>query len=171
MEEVSLNHLPRHGEHGPCLGDGTTLLPARMVPVKRPQRRGARVLGGEVSSLERNKMVVQRVVDEIINSWRPDKIDDFFNPEACERARRDFTSFHSAFPDWRMETLDLVAEGETVVARFKCRGTHRDRWMGRQPSGKRMEVDEVFFFHFRDGKIDGVWGIEDTKTRMDQLGM
>lgn len=127
--------------------------------------------GDGVSVLEMNKRAVRRVVDEVINSWQLARIDELFNSEAAERARRDFTSFHSAFPDWWMELLELVAEADTVVARFKCRGTHRGPWMGKEPSGKRMEVDEVFFFRFRDAKIEKVWALEDSKTRIEQLGM
>jgi hypothetical protein len=32
-----------------------------------------------------------------------------------------------------------------------------------------MRVDEVYFFRIGDGPITGLWGLEDTWTRMRQL--
>ena len=32
-----------------------------------------------------------------------------------------------------MEIVDLIAEGEKVVARFKCSGTHLGEWLGVPP--------------------------------------
>jgi predicted ester cyclase len=40
-----------------------------------------------------------------------------------------------------------------VAARFKCSGTHRGEFMGMPPTGKRMEVTEVYFLTVVDGKI------------------
>lgn len=59
-----------------------------------------------------------------------------------------------------MELEELVAEGDTVVARFKCHGTHRGRWQGDGPTNKRMSVDEIFFFRFEGGLINDVWALE-----------
>jgi predicted ester cyclase len=119
----------------------------------------------------RNKAIVQRLVDDVINRWQIDDLEDLFTPAGAERARKDFGSFKEAFPDWQMELIEMVADEETVVARFKCRGTHRRTWMGDKPTGKTMAVDEVFFFRFRDGLIDAVWGLEDTWARKRQLGL
>ena len=32
-----------------------------------------------------------------------------------------------------------------------------------------MRIDEVYFFRFADNLIAGMWGLEDTWTRMRQL--
>ncbi len=61
---------------------------------------------------------------------------------------------------------------EPVVARLRCSGTHRGVCRGHSPTGRRFErVDEVYFFTFQDGLIDGGWGIEDNLTRFGQLGL
>jgi predicted ester cyclase len=117
-----------------------------------------------------NKKAVRHLIDQGINAWSLSVLDEVFTAEAREGARRDFRSFKSAFPDWEMDLQEMVAEGAVVVARFKCRGTHLGKWMGKEPTGKPMEVDEVFFFRFLDGLIDDVWGLEDTATRQSQLG-
>ena len=73
------------------------------------------------------------------------------------------------FPDWHQELIELVAEGETVVARFRCTGTHQGAWQGLAPTGRTIRIDEVYFFRFADHHISNMWGLEDTWTRMRQL--
>lgn len=66
----------------------------------------------------------------------------------------------------------LVAEGDTVVARFRCSGTHLGDWRGHPPTGRRFEsIDEVYFFGVRDGRLARAWGLEDTLARSRQLGL
>jgi predicted ester cyclase len=120
--------------------------------------------------VEENKAVVRRLIEGGINAWRPSVFDEVFTNSAVERAYRDFGSFKSAFSDWVMDLQELIAEGDVVVARFKCRGTHSGTWLGHEPTGKAMEVDEVFFFRFRNRLIDDMWSLEDTWTRQRQLG-
>jgi predicted ester cyclase len=71
-----------------------------------------------------------------------------------------------------MEIVDLIAEGDTVVAHFRCSGTHRGEWLGIPPTGRRFErVDEIYIFRVNDGKLVAALGVEDNLTRMRQLGL
>jgi predicted ester cyclase len=132
-------------------------------------RRGKRVEGVPVSA-EENKAMVRRLL-EAINAEDMDVVDELYAPELAERAKQGFTAFRSAFPDWREEIVDVVAEGDKVVGRFKCSGTHRGEMMGIPPTGRRQEVDEVYFLRVEDGKFVEFWGLEDNLTRMRQLGL
>ena len=116
--------------------------------------------------------LVERLVDEVVNGGRIDLIDELFSPDFAPTAREWFGAFRSAFPDLRMEVVDVVACGDRVVARFACSATHSGRWRGHEPTGRRFErVDEVYFFHVAGGKIAGGWGIEDNVARLEQLGL
>jgi len=120
---------------------------------------------------EENKDMVRRMV-EAINSGEEDAaVDELFAPRAARRVKRLFAEFRSAFPDWQEETVELVAEGDTVAGRFKCAGTHRGEFLGEAPTGKRMEVEEVFFLRAEDGKFVDFWALEDSMGRMRQLGL
>ncbi|MGH2699061.1 MAG: ester cyclase [Actinomycetota bacterium] len=119
---------------------------------------------------EANKDMVRRLVG-VINEWHLEDLDELFEPSSASKARGDFESFHAAFPDWRMDLLELIAEGDTVVARFRCHGTNEGPWQDAPATGKKMSVDEVFFFRFRNGRIRSSWGLEDTWARMNQLGL
>ena len=119
---------------------------------------------------EENKAMVRRLL-EAINAGNMDVVDELFAPELAEQAKQGYTAYRSAFPDWREEIVDLVAEGDKVVGRFKCSGTHRGEMMGIPPTGRRQEVDEVYFLRVEDGKFVEFWGLEDNLTRMRQLGL
>src|SRR5262245_1539704 len=96
--------------------------------------------------------------------------EELFAPELAQSVRQAFTSFRAAFPDWREEIVDMVAEGDKVAVRFRCSGTLQGEFMGAQPNGRRQEVDEVFFLRVRDGRFVEYWGLEDNLTRLRQLG-
>jgi predicted ester cyclase len=120
---------------------------------------------------EENKAMVRRLI-EALNTANMDVVDELFAPELAGQAKQGFTAFRSAFPDWREEIVDLVAEEDKVVGRFKCSGTHRGEMMGIPPTGRRQEeVEEVYFLRVEDGKFVEFWGLEDNLTRMRQLGL
>ena len=121
---------------------------------------------------DQNKAVVRRMVDEVMNAGRLETIDDLYAPRLAPAAKRWIAPFLASFPDTHMDVVDLIAEGDKVVARFKCSGTHLGEWQGHAPSGRRFEgIDEVYIFRLRDGQIVHAWGLEDTLKRLDQLGL
>jgi predicted ester cyclase len=121
---------------------------------------------------EANKIVVRRLVDEVLNGGHLELIDVLYAPEIALAARRWITPFRVSFPDVHMEIIELIAEGDTVVGRLTCSATHLGQWLGHVPTGRRFErVDEVSIFRFRDGKIVQVWSLEDTLGRLRQLGL
>ena len=125
-----------------------------------------------MSEQERNKAVVRRLVDEVLNGHRLDAIDELFAPEQAVEASDWIAPVLASFPDTRMEILDLIAEGDRVAARFACSGTHTGEWLGHAASGRRFErIDEAGFYRVQNGRIVESWGVEDTLTRLEQLGL
>ena len=123
-------------------------------------------------SAEDHKRVVRRFVDEVVAARNAEVVDEFAAGEFAAAAKRWVSPFQSAFPDFRMEVVDLIAEGDTVVGHFRCSGTHRGEWLGVPATGRRFEnVDEIYIFKLRDGKLVSALGVEDNLTRMRQLGI
>ena len=121
---------------------------------------------------EANKTVVRRLVDEVFNGGHLEVIDELYAPELVPAARRWIAPFRASFPDVHMAIVELIAEGDKVVGRFRCSATHLGAWLGQAPTGRRFErVDEVSIFRFRDGKIVHAWSLEDTLSRLQQLGL
>jgi predicted ester cyclase len=118
------------------------------------------------------KAIVTRLVNEVINEGRLDLIDELYGADLAEGAKRWIAPFRASFPDVRMDIVELIAEGHTVVGRFRCSGTHQGPWLGHPPTGRRFHrIDEVYIFRTRDGKITHAWGLEDTHRRLRQLGL
>jgi predicted ester cyclase len=123
-------------------------------------------------SAEDNKLLVRRLVHEAVRERNLDVLDQIAAGEFAEIAKRWVSPFQSAFPDFEMEIVDLIAEGEKVVARFKCSGTHLGEWLGVPPTGRRFEnIDEIYIFRVLDGKMVSALGIEDNLSRLRQLGI
>ena len=125
-----------------------------------------------MSAEEESKALVRRLV-EIVNDGDLAGLEEVASGQIAEEARRWIGPFRDSFPDFRREISDVIAEGEKVVAHFKCSGTHRDEWRGIAPTGRRFEnVDEIYILRVEGGKLSGATAVvEDNLTRMRQLGI
>jgi predicted ester cyclase len=123
-------------------------------------------------SAEANKRLVRRFIEEAVVGKDPDVVDELASGEFALAAKRWVRPFRSAFEDFEMEVVELIAEGDTVVGHFRCSGTHRGEWLGVPPTGRRFErVDEIYIFKVADGKLVSALGVEDNLTRLRQLGI
>ena len=121
--------------------------------------------------MQENKDMVLRLVEAINEGEEAAAVDELFAPRVARRVKRLFAEFRTAFPDWHEEVVQLVAEGDTVAGRFRCSGTHLGKFLGNPPTGKRMEVEEVFFVRAEGGRFVDFWGLEESLGRMRQLGL
>jgi predicted ester cyclase len=118
------------------------------------------------------KELVRRLVHEVMNQRRLDVIDEIYSPSLAPAARRWIEPFLASFSDLDMRVVQIVEEGDVVVGRFTCSGTHTGAWLDHPPTGRRFHnVAEVYFFQVTGGRITSAWGLEDTRTRLSQLGL
>jgi steroid delta-isomerase-like uncharacterized protein len=87
------------------------------------------------------------------------------SPDGPEGMRQAGQIFRRAFPDWRSDVQQLIAEDDLVVENFVARGTHRAAVMGEIPTGREVVLRGINIFRIADGKIVERWG------RLDQLGL
>ena len=92
--------------------------------------------------LEENKAVVQRLFDAINNGRidelpqvvAPDVVDHnaviFMQPEGPGGVEEGIRILLQGFPDLRLTTQELLAEGDQVVARFTMSGTNTGDYRG-----------------------------------------
>jgi predicted ester cyclase len=119
-----------------------------------------------------NKQLVRRLVEDAIGNHDLDVLEAIAAGPFAEIARRWVAPFQGAFPDFTMEIVRLIAEGDTVVGHFRCSGTHEGKWLGVAPTGRRFEqVDEVYIFKVHDGRLVSAVGVEDNLSRLSQLGI
>jgi predicted ester cyclase len=122
--------------------------------------------------VESHKHLVHRLVEEGVNQRDAAVLDEVAESAFAKLARRWVAPFRGAFPDFEMEIVSLVEEDETIVAHFRCSGTHLGDWLGIPPSGRRFEqVDEIYIFQVRNGRLASAIGVEDNLSRLRQLGL
>jgi predicted ester cyclase len=113
-------------------------------------------------SNDANKQLVRRLVEEAINGRNLDVIRELADGELARAARRWIGPFRASFPDFTMEVVDVIAEGDRVVGHFRCSGTHLGEWNGIQPTGKRFhEIDEIYIFRVQNGRLTAFDAVED----------
>ena len=118
------------------------------------------------------KQVVRRLINEVMNTGNISVLDELYTPHLAPLAHQWVEPFLASFSNVRMRIVQLVAEGETVVGRFACSGTHSGTWLGQPATGRRFtNVAEVYFFRVVNGGISKAWGLEDTTDRLRQLGL
>lgn len=87
-----------------------------------------------------------------------------------QSVRAFYEMLYGAFPDLEVRIDDLVAAGDRVVVRKTSSGTHEGTFMGMEPTGRRMSIEIVNIFQFREGQIVAHWHAYDPSTIARQLG-
>jgi predicted ester cyclase len=75
----------------------------------------------------------------------------------------------TAFPDWRFDLLELVAEGELVAAHMPYEGTFARPLYGIEPTGRFARVDEMVIFRVVGGRVVEAWEVYDEAGMWRQL--
>jgi predicted ester cyclase len=118
------------------------------------------------------KELVRRLVEDGVNRRDASFLDEVADGAFAEAARQWASPFRGAFPDFTMEIVDLIEEGDTVVAHFHCSGTHTGEWLGLPATNRRFEnIDEIYVFRVESGKLVAAHGVEDNLSRLRQLGI
>lgn len=64
----------------------------------------------------------------------------------------------------------MIIENDRVVTRYIPTGTHLGPFAGQEPSGAKVEIDEISIYRIADGKIAEQWCQMDDLTMMRQIG-
>lgn len=133
---------------------------------------------------EQNKTIVRRTFEELWNKGNLQLADEFFSPNYAhhdpstpdvgrgpESEKKRATLYRNAFPDLRLTVEDLIADGERVVARWSCHGTHKGELNGIAPTGKQFTITGVTIARFEHGKMVEGWINWDALGMMQQLGV
>jgi predicted SnoaL-like aldol condensation-catalyzing enzyme len=133
---------------------------------------------------ETNKNVLRRLFEEVWNKGNLQVADELLTPNYAdhdpstpdlgrgpESEKKRATLYRSAFPDLRLTIEDIIAEGETVMARWSCRGTHKGALNGIVPTGKQVTITGVSIARFAGGKMAEGWVNWDALGLFQQLGV
>jgi len=139
-------------------------------------------------STEKNKALYRRLVEEGMNGRNLSLIEDlvaadfighwlFDAPpmQGRDGFRQWVSGFLQAMPDWHGTLDQLLADGDTVVARWTVRGTQTGEWRTATgaipPTGKALAVPGIHIARFVDGKLVELWHSQDRLGMFQQLGL
>jgi steroid delta-isomerase-like uncharacterized protein len=121
-------------------------------------------------SVEENKAIFRRYVEEVWNQGRLELADEIFDryishqPDGLsiergpEDVKRFLGEFRQAFPDLHISIDDQIAEGDKVMVHATVRGTHQEEFRGMSPTGKQIEERGFSVFRFsEEGKVVESW--------------
>jgi predicted ester cyclase len=133
-------------------------------------------------SIEQNKSIVRNYT-ELTNARYLDGAFAHFSPGFVDHAVRPgmpsgsagtrllFNMLFTAFPDLHATIEDIIAEGDKVVDRMTCEGTHQGFFMGASPTGKRVKWSFIDINRIVTGKIVEHWAETNQMDLMQQLGL
>jgi steroid delta-isomerase-like uncharacterized protein len=93
---------------------------------------------------------------------------DIHGPEGAKQFEE---MLNEAFPDYQVTVEDQIAEGDKVVTRWTCRGTHQGQFQGMPPTGKQMTMTGITIFRIANGKLIEGWMNPDLLGMLQQLGV
>jgi predicted ester cyclase len=136
------------------------------------------------STLEANKTLVRRFVQEVKNERKLDKLGEFFTDDYKENNttvasfgggvpgyQRFLGHLFSGFPDDRVEIELILAEGDLVCYRAHESGTHTGEFLKVPATGKRATWTEIQFLRISKGKVVEHWVDVDIFSWFTQLGI
>lgn len=93
-------------------------------------------------------------------------------PSRNRAAMAEFLSMtRKAFPDWRVDIADIVADDHSVAVRWEGAVTHGGPFYGIPPTGKKVKVSGISLYRVADGRIQAEWEQMDSLGMLGQLGI
>ncbi|HEY7588732.1 MAG TPA: ester cyclase [Thermoplasmata archaeon] len=133
-------------------------------------------------SVEKNIAAFRRIVEEAFSQGKLNVLDEVcapgmrehqsgIHPPNVDGIKGAITTLRTAFPDLRLTIEDVVASGEQVWVRLRCRGTHGGPLMEIPPTGKAFETTAIEVGRFQNGRLVEHWGVPDRLGMLEQLGI
>jgi len=134
-----------------------------------------------VSPEERNKRIVQRVFDEVLNQGRYELFDEAYaadfvkhvdgKSESLAEERGDAKGTRAISSDLVMTVDAMVAESDKVAVLYRGRGTH-DGTLGDIPAtGRAFVLTGMTLYRFSGGKVVEEWTVYNELEMLRQLGL
>ena len=137
---------------------------------------------GDKATVSRAYSVVSRIYEEVLNAGKIEQADTLIAAEyidhnpiglggksGIEGFKQTVRALRFAFPDLRFTVDQMIVNGDQVVTRTTMQGTHKNSFMGVDPTGKPVTVSGFDIFRVADGVVAERWGTLDGLTLMQQI--
>ena len=129
-----------------------------------------------------NRATISRIYEEVFNEGKLDQVDTLIAAEyidhnpigpggksGIEGFKQTVRALRFAFPDLRFTVEQMIVNGDQVVARTTMQGTHKNSFMGIDPTDKQVTVSGFDIYRIADGVVGERWGTLDGLTLMQQM--
>lgn len=133
-------------------------------------------------SVEDNKNLIRKYIEEVINTGNTDEIEKFISPEFTEihegkrypvgikGAKEHIIGVRQTYPDLKLTVDQQIAEGDWVATCITARGTHKGSWLGMTPTGKQVSFTGVNIEKVENGKITEHGGAANLLFQLLEIG-
>lgn len=144
-----------------------------MIGYKTTQAQNFKNKHNNKMEVEQNKKVVIKFNKEFFESGNTQVTkellaDTFVNHTAPPNAPTDASimiqfiiGFHRAFSNISVQIHEVVGEGNKISLRKTITATHTGEFMGKAPTGKKVEMSVIEIDILKDGKITDHWSRND----------
>jgi len=80
------------------------------------------------------------------------------------------SALHKALPDFTLQVIELLSEGNKVVARVQIQGAQKGPFLGIEPTNKSVVIKEFVIFTIEGGEITHLNEIWNELSVMKQIG-
>jgi steroid delta-isomerase-like uncharacterized protein len=137
-----------------------------------------------IDRADRNKEIARRFREDLWNSGDLTIADEIVAADCLFHARVPFATdfvrgpdamrqlvlfYHLAFSDIRMTVDQVIAEGDTVAARWTGKGRHSGELMGLPAARGETVTNGIDFLRFDHGQIVEGWVVWDILSLIEQL--
>jgi predicted ester cyclase len=135
-------------------------------------------------TLESDKALVRRLYDEGFNAGNLGVVDEIVAPDVVthdpiildaptgpDSIRSGIEMIHTAFPDFHVEILDLIAEGDRVASYLLMSGTNTGDYRRGGATNRKGTMRAFLLWRLADGRLVESWGMADRFQFLQQLGI
>jgi steroid delta-isomerase-like uncharacterized protein len=133
---------------------------------------------GEAATTDRNKAVVQRVFDEVINQRRLETIDEIYVPDVVdhdplpgappgiEGVKYTLRGLFAGLPDLHVTVEEMSAHLDKVVVHNTWQGTRSGKLLGLPASNRPMTYSGIVVWRVQDGRIAERWAMTELVSKL-----
>ena len=104
-----------------------------------------------MSDLTANKELIEQYLNALSGKAKPRELVAWYVADPA--LIRHIEEVEQAFPEYRLEMDQMVAEGDWVVLRARFAGVHRGEFAGIAPTGRKVEAGAVIFYRIQGQRI------------------
>lgn len=124
------------------------------------------VVDEKATTVERNKAVIRRIFDEIINQGKLDVADELLTPDTDvhvpfadpgdgpQALKKIVGGLREGFPDLHLEIDEILGEDDLIaVSWHSTQQTHLGSYRGLPPTRKAVRISGIDMMRLRDGRV------------------